>query len=145
MITPNEKDYRMEVPAAVVWRFRDSECLGIYEYVAAPKMLIRGKYYFVDDYFEIHGEKGSIHVTRCSGEMRDLPPVILNTGSGDIGFDVESDWFNSFKGAATDFVDSILEDRQPDIDAEFAMKTIQVTLAIYEATSTGKTVDVTSI
>ena len=37
------------------------------------------------------------------------------------------------------------EDRQPDIDAEFAMKTIQVTLAIYEATSTGKTVDVTSI
>ena len=145
MITPNKDNYRMELPAAVVWRFRNSTCMGVYEYVSAPQMAIRGRYVTSDDYFEIHGEKGSIHVTRCSGELRDLPPVIVNTGTGDIGYDVPSDWMDSFRGAATDFVDSIIHDTQPGLTAEFSLKTIQVALGIYESVRTGATIEVASI
>ena len=85
---------------------------------------------------EIHGSKGSIHVTRCTGEMLDLPPVLLVKGNETESFDVPSDYIEGFNGAADDFIDSIIEERQPDLDGEFAKKTIQVALAIYEAART---------
>ena len=49
---------------------------------------------------------------------------------------VYTDWMESFNGAAKDFIDSIIEDRQPELDGEFAKKTVQVALAIYEAART---------
>ena len=129
-------DFKVELPAAVIWKFEGRDCMGVYEYSNAPQMTIRGKYYEVDDYMEIHGTKGAIHVTRCTGEMLDLPPVLLVKGTETEGFDVPSDWMYGFDGAANDFIDSIIEDRQPDLDGEFAKKTVQVALAIYEAART---------
>ena len=129
-------DYMLEVPSAAVWKFQGRNCLGVYEYTHAPQMTIRAKYYEVDDYMEIHGSKGKIHVTRCAGEMLDLPPVLLVKGTQTEGFDVPSDWMESFNGAAKDFIDSIIEDRQPELDGEFAKKTVQVALAIYQAART---------
>ncbi len=127
----------LELPNASMWRFKDRNCLGIYEYAYAPEMVVRGRYFGVDDYIEIHGSKGSIHVTRCTGEMLDLPPVLLVKGTETQSFDVPSDYIEGFHGAADDFIDSIIEDRQPEIDGEFAKKTVQVALAIYEAARTG--------
>ena len=127
----------LELPNASMWRFKDRNCLGIYEYAYAPEMVVRGRYFGVDDYIEIHGSKGSIHVTRCTGEMLDLPPVLLVKGTETQSFNVPSDYIEGFHGAADDFIDSIIEDRQPEIDGEFAKKTVQVALAIYEAARTG--------
>ena len=135
-IVSKTDDYRVELPSAAIWKFKDRDCLGVSEYTNAPQMTIRGKYYRIDDYMEIHGSKGSIHVTRCTGEMLDLPPVLLVKGTETEGFEVPSDWMESFNGAAGDFIDSIIEDRQPDIDGAFAKKTVQVALAIYEASRT---------
>jgi predicted dehydrogenase len=47
----------------------------------------------------------------------------------------------SFIGAARDFIDSILQDTQPDLDAQFSKKTVQVALAIYEAARTERPVE----
>lgn len=130
----------LELPNASMWRFKDRNCLGIYEYAYAPEMVVRGRYFGVDDYIEIHGSKGSIHVTRCTGEMLDLPPVLLVKGTETQSFNVPSDYIEGFHGAADDFINSIIEDRQPEIDGEFAKKTVQVALAIYEAARTGSAV-----
>ena len=129
-------NFMVELPAAVIWKFEGRDCLGVYEYSHAPQMTVRGKYYPVDDYMEIHGTEGSIHVTRCTGEMLDLPPVLLVKGTETESFDVPSDWMYSFDGAANDFIDGIIEDRQPELDGEFAKKTVQVAQAIYEAART---------
>ena len=84
----------------------------------------------------LHGSKGSIHVTRCIAELLDFPPVLLIKGTETEGIKVPSDFIEGFNGAASDFIDSIIEDRQPDLDAEFAKKTIQVAMATYEAART---------
>ena len=43
------------------------------------------------------------------------------------------DWRTGFDGAARDFVDGLLEDRQPAQDVHTAKKVLQIPLAIYEA------------
>ena len=144
IITKTE-DYIIEAPSAIIWKFKDRDCLGIYDYTYASEMIVRGMHGRSDNYFEIHGSKGAIHVTRCTGEMMDLPPVMLLTGTETITYDVPSDWMESFNGAAKDFIDSIIEDRQPELDAEFSKKTIQVVMAAYEAARTEGAVEVESM
>jgi hypothetical protein len=43
------------------------------------------------------------------------------------------DWRVSFDGAAHDFIDSLLQGRQPQQDVHTAKKILQVSLAIYQA------------
>ena len=50
------------------------------------------------------------------------------------------DWRTGFDGAASDFVDGLLEGRQPAQDAHTARKVLQVPLAIYEAGRTHRPV-----
>ncbi len=138
-IVTESSDKKSELGSVTVWKFKGSDCLGIYDLVNSPQMIVRGKYYPVDDYMEIYGSKGAIHVTRCTGEMLDLPPVLLVKGNETESFDVPSDYIEGFNGANNDFIDSIIEGRQPDMDAEFGKKTVQVALAIYEAARTQRT------
>jgi predicted dehydrogenase len=53
---------------------------------------------------------------------------------------VPSDWMEGFNGAAADFVDAILKGRQPMMDIAFSKQVLQVTLAAYEASDSGKQV-----
>ena len=60
-------------------------------------------YYGADEFFEIQGDEGIIWVTRATGEMLDLAPVMLYNGKqGDCGTvemrDVDADWGSGFKG-----------------------------------------------
>ena len=132
---------RAESPSAVVWKFKDKECLGILDYTNHPHMTIRGKYFPLDEFFEIHGSEGVIWVTRCTGEMLDLAPVVLHRGMETISYQMPMDWLDSFNGAANDFIESIIQDRQPEVDAEFSKKALQVALAIYEAARTERPVE----
>ena len=127
------KDFLQEVPSVAHWRFKDSDCLGIIDYTAAPDMPIRSRYYKADEFFEIHGTRGILWVTRCTGEMLDLPPVMLIKGTETTAYQVPMDWRAGFDGAARDFVDGLLEGRQPAQDVHTAKKVLQVPLAIYEA------------
>jgi len=133
-------DFIMETPSVATWRFKGRDCLGIVDYTSAPEMTMRGRYVLVDELFEIHGSRGIIWVTRCSGEMLDLPPVMLIRGTETISYQVPSDWRLGFDGAAADFVDGVLDGRQPAQDVHAAKRMLQVPLAIYEAARTGRTV-----
>jgi predicted dehydrogenase len=132
-IVSYQKDFLQEVPSVAHWRFKDRDCLGIIDYTYAPDMPIRSRYYKADELFEIHGSRGILWVTRCTGEMLDLPPVMLIKGTETQSFQVPMDWRVGFDGAARDFIDGLLEGRQPAQDVQTAKKVLQVPLAIYEA------------
>lgn len=144
-LVTHTRDFLIEAPSAAIWRYKNSECLGMLDYTYAPHLTIRGKYYLIDEFFEIHGTHGILWVTRCSGEMHDLPPVMLFKGSETISYQMPMDWQDSFNGAAWDFIDSLRQGRQPQQDVRTAKKMLQVALAIYESSQTERPVDPESI
>jgi predicted dehydrogenase len=138
-------DFIMETPSVVTWRFKGRDCLGIVDYTYAPEMTLRARYARVDEFFEIHGSRGIIWVTRCSGELLDLPPVMVIRGTETTSYQVPTDWRLGFDGAAADFVEGVREGRQPAQDVQTARRMLQVPLAIYEAARTGRAVSPESI
>ena len=140
MVTPDPVSI-YETPSIATWKYKDKDCMGVLDYASASEMPMRTRYYPIDEFFEIQGQKGSIWVTRCSGEMLDMPPVILWKGTHAENFQVPSDWIEGFKGAARHFVDSILRDEQPGLDIDFSRKVLQMALAVYESSKTERSVD----
>jgi len=139
-IVTHGSDIIMETPAAAMWRFKGRDCLGIVDYTYAPEMTIRSRYYRADEFFEIHGTRGIIWVTRGTGEMLDMPAVMLIRGAETVSYQVPADWRLGFDGAAVDFIDSLLAGRQPAQDIHTAKHVLQVPLAIYEASRIGRPV-----
>ena len=133
-------DFLHETPSVATWQFKGRDCLGIVDYTLASEMTIRSRYYRADEFFEIHGSRGILWVTRCTGEMLDLPPVVLIRGTETISYQVPMDWRLGFDGAAADFVDGLLEGRQPAQDIHTARRMLQIPLAIYEASRTRRPV-----
>jgi predicted dehydrogenase len=133
-------DFLHETPSAAMWQFRGRDCLGIIDYTFAPEMTIRSRYYKADEFFEIHGSRGILWVTRCTGEMLDLPPVVVIRGAETMSYQVPMDWRLGFDGAAADFIDGVITGRQPAQDVRTATRILQVALAIYEASRTRRPV-----
>ena len=117
----------------------------MFDHVNAKEMPIRGTVAPLDEFFEIQGSKGAIWVTRCTGELLDMPPVMLLTGTETTSFQMEMKWSTSFDGSAKNFIDCIISDRQPDIDAHFAKRVLQAALAVYRASETKREVDPNTI
>ena len=53
------------------------------------------------------------------------------------------DWKEGFDGAAVEFVDSLLEGTQANMDADFSWKTLRAALAIYESSELQRPVNPT--
>ena len=140
MVTRSD-DFLYDAPTAAIWKFRGKDCLAEFGYAHASEMPVRTRYYPGDEFFEIIGPKGAIWVTRCTGEMLDMPPVMLLTGNGTTGFNVPMDWIEGFNGSARNFIDSIINDEQPDMDADFSKTVLQTTLAFYESAKAERPVD----
>ena len=139
IVTHND-DYIDNTPSAAVMKVRDKDCLVTMDYSSAREMPIRTKYYPADEFFEIVGPKGTIWVTRCTGEFLDMAPVILIKGDHTITYDVPSDWIHSFKGAAASFIDSIVDEKTPDMDIDFSTRVLEVALSVYESSESEKTI-----
>jgi predicted dehydrogenase len=112
----------------------------------APSMSIRSSYYGADEFFEIQGDEGFIWVTRCTGEMLDLAPVLLFQGKDGNGSMREipvddANWGTGFDRSAAHFIDSLLAGTTPDMTADEAVKVLQLCFAVYEAGNTGQRVD----
>ena len=137
MVTKTDH-FWVEMPSAVVWKFRDRDCLAVFEYSFAHEMPVASRN---DSSLEIQGSKGSIWVTFRAGQMLGLPPVMLLRGADVEGFEIATDESQGFDGAARDFVDSLLNDTQPDLDVHFSKRLLQATLALYEASEAKREVD----
>ena len=76
IITRSDDNFLTELPASATWKYAGRDALASIEYAAAPDMPIRTSYYAADEFMEIIGSEGVLWVTRCTGEMLDLPPLV---------------------------------------------------------------------
>ena len=125
-----------EAPTAAIFEYDRDDLLGTMEVAYAPNMYIRSSYYGADEFVEVQGTDGLVWVTRCTGEMLDLPSVVLHRsdGSHESFTNLDADWGQGFVGSSRDFVDALLEGRpDPAMTGELAIKTLQLCFAVYQA------------
>jgi predicted dehydrogenase len=133
-------------PCAAIFEYEDPMVLGSMEVQYAPKLYMRSTYYGADEFFEITGDEGQIWVTRATGEMLDLAPVMLFTGTETecttTEFrDIDADWGAGFIRSSQHFVDSVLHGTTADMTPEAAIKVLQLCFAVYQASEIGTSVD----
>lgn len=131
-------NFIQEIPSVATWKYTDKDCLAVFEYASASEMPIRSRYYPSDEFMEVIGSKGVLWVTRCTGEMLDMPPLVLHLGNETVSYQMPMDWIESFNGAAADFVEGILEGRQPMMDAEFSDEVLRAIIAMYRSSDSGE-------
>jgi predicted dehydrogenase len=135
-----------EAPTAALWEYARDDLLGLMEVSYAPDMHIRSKYFGADEFFEIQGTEGFIWVTRFTGEMLDLAPLILYGKDGTTTeIPVEADWMAGFRGSATHFIDALVNGTEPEMSGELGIKVLQLAFAVYQASIERRPVDPASI
>lgn len=133
-----------EAPMAAIWEYERNSLLGMMEVTYAPRMHIRSSYYGADEFFEIQGTDGFIWVTRCTGEMLDLAPVIVyhSDGTQTSYTNMESNWLEGFKRSSKAFADALLDGTpDPEMTPELAIKTLQFAFAVYQASNERRPID----
>ena len=101
-------------PAFISWKYAGVPKFGSWEVIASIGMRVRSKYYASDDRIEIHGSEGIIWINRCTGSLLDEPALVLyRDGETRAWHDIPSDWAESFRLGAHDFIDALIEGRQP--------------------------------
>jgi predicted dehydrogenase len=137
-------------PCVALFEYEDPGLLGMMEVHYARDMWMRSRYYGADEFFEIQGDDGFIWVTRATGEMLDLPPVVLYTGKdNDKSWteftDVDADWGAGFRRSSAHFVDALLSGSPAAMTADEAAKVLQLCFAVYQASDDRSPVDPRSI
>src|ERR1022692_3189369 len=93
---------------------------------------VRSKYYASDDRIEIHGTEGIIWINRCTGSLLDEPALVLyRDGETRAWHDIPNDWSESFRLGVHDFIDALIEGRQPPQDADDAAATLGFAIAAH--------------
>ncbi|HVT78060.1 MAG TPA: hypothetical protein VHD87_13580, partial [Acidimicrobiales bacterium] len=137
-----------EAPTAAIWEYQRPSLLGMMEVTYAPEMFIRSRYYGADEFFEIQGTEGFIWVTRATGEMLDLAPVVHYAKDGtQTNYDaLDADWLTGFRGASHHFVDALVAGTRPvDMTPDAAIAALQLCFAVYQASNERAPVDPRSI
>jgi predicted dehydrogenase len=137
-----------EAPTAAIFEYERDTLLGMMEVTYAPHMAIRSRYYGADEFFEVQGTDGFLWVTRATGEMLDLAPLIVRHADGTTTeySTIDANWFSGFRNSSHDFVDALLEGRpDPEMSGELAVKTLQLCFAVYEASNERRPVDPSTI
>ena len=140
-VSKNE-DFIDETPSSTIFEVKNQKCLVSIDYASSPEMYLRSKYYSVDEFFEIIGSEGTIWITRCTGEMLDLPPLMIFNGNKSTHYQIDSDWISGFKGAAHAFIESINNDSPIDMNIDFSTHVLKIALGVYESSNTLKTVTI---
>ena len=133
-------------PCAAIFEYEDPGLLGTMEVSYAPAMWLRSSFYGADEFFEIQGDEGFLWVTRCTGEMLDLSPVVLYQGrehdqTTTTFSEVPSAWDLGFDRSASHFIDALVDGVPAEMSAEEAIKAMQLCFAVYQAGNTGGAVD----
>ena len=133
-------------PCMAIFEYEDTDLLGMMEVDYAPGMWMRSRYYGADEFIEIQGDEGFIWVTRATGEMLDLAPVVLYQGKDNRIVrreftDVDADWASGFRRSSAHFVESLLAGTSAAMTATEAAQVLQLCFAVYQASDTRAPVD----
>jgi len=133
-------------PCAVIFEYEDPEVLGMMEVQYSPDFYMRSQYYGADEFFEITGDKGQLWVTRATGELLDLAPVMLFTGTPQQRTtteftEIDADWGAGFVRSSQHFVDALIHGTQAAMTAAEATEVLRLCFAVYKAGETRLPVD----
>jgi len=133
-------------PCAVIFEYEDPEVLGMMEVQYSPNFYMRSQYYGADEFFEITGDEGQIWVTRATGEMLDLAPVMLFTGTPQERTtteftEIDADWGAGFVRSSQHFVDSLVHGTPAAMTAAEGADVLRLCFAVYQAGETRLPVD----
>jgi predicted dehydrogenase len=135
-----------EEPMVALFEYGRDNLLGMMEVSQAPGMFIPSDWYGADEFFEIQGTSGYVWVTRLSGRLYDLPPVVVRSGATTTRIDdVDSNYATSFRRASAAFVDALLSGTQPDMVPDTAVKVLQLAFAVYQSSNERRPVDPATI
>jgi predicted dehydrogenase len=136
------RDYFVDAPATVMWKYKAGQRYGVMECVHADEMFIKTKYYNCEERFEITGSRGIIWITRCTGQLMDIPPLVLYRDGETRGYnDIPAEWEEGFKGSNIHFIDCLLEGTTPHLTGEEAIKIMQFALSTYASDDAQASVD----
>jgi predicted dehydrogenase len=132
-----------EAPTAAIFEYERDNLLGTMEVTHAPHMRLRSRYYGADEVFEVQGTDGFVWVTRATGEMLDLPPLVWHRSDGTtVSFsDLDADWGTGFRLASRAFVDALLEGTKSEMSGQQAIEALQLCFAVYQASATRSAID----
>ena len=131
-------------PCAVIFEYENPDVLGMMEVQYAPNFYMRSSYYGADEFFEITGDEGQIWVTRATGEMLDLAPVMLFTGTPEERkttefTDLDADWGTGFVRSSQHFIDALLEGKPTAaMTAGEATDVLRLCFGVYQAAETAQ-------
>lgn len=131
----------VDTPSLIAWRHVAGDRMGYWETVTAPLMEVRSRYYANDEWLEITGSRGVIWVNRCSGMMLEGPAlVVYRDGRTTAHHDLETDWASSFIASTRDFIDGLLDGRQPEVSPGEAREILRFSLAAHRSAAEGREV-----
>jgi predicted dehydrogenase len=133
-------------PCAAIFEYEDPSLIGTMEVQYAPHMWLRSSYYGADEFFEVQGDEGFLWVTRATGEMLNMAPVILYRGKDNEQSttefaEIDADWGSGFTRSSAHFVDSLLAGTPAEMSPADAVKVLQLCFAVYAASETRGPVD----
>jgi predicted dehydrogenase len=133
-------------PCACIFEYEDPMLLGTMEVQYSPQLFMRSSYYGADEFFEITGDAGQLWVTRATGEMLDLAPVMLFTGDATERTtteftDLDADWGAGFVRSSQHFIDALVDGTPADMSIDEAVKVLQLCFAVYQASAVAQPVD----
>ncbi len=134
-------------PALISWKYAgEIPRYGSWEVIASLGMRVRSKYYVSDDRLEVHGTEGIVWVNRCTGKLLDEPSVVLYRDGETRAFhDLATDWAESFRLGAHDFIDALREGRCAAQSVEEARRTLAVALAVTRSADESREVTIEEI
>jgi predicted dehydrogenase len=133
-------------PCSAIFGYENPDLLGSMDVVYSPGLWMRSQYYGADEFFEIHGDEGFLWVTRCTGQLLDLPAVVHYDGRQDrqtttTFSDLDTSWGTGFSRSSSHFVDSLVDGVPAEMSATEATKALQLCFAVYQAGNTMQPVD----
>lgn len=139
----------IDSPAMIAMEFKNSPVMAYFDVSFTVNAKMRSRYYSADERMEITGTRGSILMTRCSGQLLDEAPLLLVKDGRTTAFeDVRNDWLDGFVDSTRHFIDAIRYFRDPKLTGTTGKHITQAALAAYISSNEGRSVrpeDVTGL
>lgn len=137
-----EVKFYLDAPSIISWRYKGGKQYGVFDITSSEDIEINSDYYACDERVEITGSKGVIWVTRCTGKMQQIPTLSVYRDGVTYHYEnLRDDWADSFIDSTKDFIDAIIEDRDPVLTGEDGKAVLEFSLAAIRSSIENKPVE----
>ena len=132
----------VDVPAMVMWKYRQGRTFGVMDVVMAPELEIETSHYADESRLEITGTEGIIFVNRCTGRLQNRAPLELYKKGVTTAFEnLPCRWEESFRLATRDMLQALSEGYQPRLSGTAGRRALELTLAAHQSACSGCSVN----